>query len=65
MKDYNAWESIVILLNAIQWQPIGRKYDSGDRAIICPICRDSETEGHSGDCSLGDAISEIGRMIYS
>ena len=62
MNDLNAWKAISKLLRKMEWQEIGRKYDTGDRQSICPICRESEFQGHSNDCELLVVIDSIGQL---
>jgi len=62
--DRYIWEAALKLLDKIQWQPIGRKFDTGDRQNICPVCRESKFQGHQIDCELDGLISAIGSRIY-
>ena len=62
LKEYNAWESILLLLKKLEWQEIGRKYDTGDRQSICPVCRDPKSI-HDIDCEIGNAISAIESIL--
>lgn len=65
MEDFDAWEAIQKLLIKLQYQPIGKKFDTGERQIICPICFCTSNEHHNSECELGNAIMMIGRMLYT
>jgi hypothetical protein len=61
MKDYEAWESIKILLVKLQYQEICEENDPGNRKKICPVCKSESS--HDAGCELDDAISTIGTML--
>lgn len=52
------------LLLKLQWMPIGKKYDTGDKQKICPICGNPEMQSHDASCELYNTICKIAGAVY-
>ena len=63
MEDFRAWHMVLGLLKRMEWQPIGRKFDTGDRQEICSACSGKKFEGHNDGCELQLAIKEIDKIV--
>lgn len=58
-KDGRIFNAMLHVVSKMQWQPIGKWYDTGDRQLCCPFCFNPKSYGHIPQCELYELIHSL------